>query len=136
MASFVLTNAYCLINAVDLSNHVESVKVNYKGATQDNTAMSVTSKSFLAGLKDWDVDLTLIQDYAASEVDATLFSLVGAAPFAIEIRPDAGARSVTNPGFTGNALLSTYEPVSGKVGDVAKATIKLQGTGTLTRATA
>ncbi len=136
MASFVLTNAYCLINAVDLSNHVESVKVNYKADEKENTAMASTSKARLPGLKDWDIDITFNQDYAAASVDATLFPLVGAAAFAVEIRPDAGARSATNPAFTGNALLSTYEPVSGKVGDVAKSPIKLLGTGTLSRLTA
>jgi hypothetical protein len=136
MASIVLTNAYCLLNAVDLSNHVKSVKVNYKADTPDNTAMSVTSKTQLPGLKDWDMDIEFNQDFAASNVDATLFPLVGAAAFSIEVRPDAGARAVTNPAYTGSCLLETYSPLSGKVGDVAIAPIKLSGTGTLTRATA
>jgi hypothetical protein len=60
---------------------------------------------------------------------------VGAAAFAIEIRPDAGARSTTNPAYTGNALLSDYTPLGNKVGDVASAPIKLVGTGTLSRQT-
>ena len=133
MASFVFTNCYAMINSVDLSDHVESIKINYKGAALDNTAMSVTSKSFIAGLKDWDVDITFNQDYASGKVDATLFGLVGAAAVAISFRPDAGVQSATNPTFSGNALLPTYEPMGGKVGDVAKATAKFQGTGTLTR---
>lgn len=135
MASFVLTNAYCLVNAVDLSNHVKSIKVNYKAETPENTAMSSTTKTRLPGLKDWDVEVEFNQDFALSNVDATLFPLVGAAQFAVEFRPDAGARSTTNPAYTGNALLAEYTPLGNKVGDVASAPIKLMGTGTLSRQT-
>lgn len=135
MASFVLTNAYCLINAVDLSNHVKQIKVSYKAETPENTAMNSTTKTRLPGLKDWDVEIEFNQDYAASNVDVTLFPLVGAAQFAVEVRPDAGARSVTNPAYTGNALLAEYTPLGNKVGDVASAPIKLMGTGTLSRQT-
>jgi hypothetical protein len=135
MASFVLTNAYVLLNAVDLSDHVRSVKVNYKADTPENTAMSNTTKNRLPGLKDWDIEVEFNQDFASAKVDATMFPLVGAAQFAIEIRPDAGARSVTNPAYTGNALLADYTPVGGKVGDVAVAPVKIMGTGTLARQT-
>jgi len=133
MASFVFTNAYVYINSVDLSDHVELVKINYKAETPENTAMSATSKSRLPGLKDWDVDITFNQDYASGKVDATLFPLVGAAAFAVSFRPDAGVQSATNPTFAGNALLASYEPAGGKVGDVVKAAIKLMGTGAMTR---
>ena len=136
MASFVLTNAYCLLNAVDLSDHVKSVKVSYKADTPENTAMSQTTKNRVPGLKDWEMDIEFNQDFALAKVDATLFPLVGAAAFAIEVRPDAGARSTTNPAFTGNCLLADYPPLGNKVGEVAASSIKLMGTGTLTRATA
>lgn len=135
MASFVLTNAYCLLNAVDLSDHVKQITVNFKADTPENTAMSQTTRNRLAGLKDWDVDIEFNQDFALAKVDATLFPLVGAAAFAIEFRPDAGARSTTNPGYTGNALLADYKILGNKVGDVAGTPIKLMGTGTLTRNT-
>jgi len=136
MASFVLTNAYCLLNSVDLSDHVKQITISYKADAPENTAMSQTTRNRLAGLKDWDVDIEFNQDFALSKVDATLFPLVGAAAFAVEFRPDAGSRSTTNPGFTGNVLLADYKILGNKVGDVANAPIKLMGTGTLTRATA
>jgi hypothetical protein len=135
MASFVLTNAFCLLNSVNLSDHVRSVKVTYKADTPENTAMSQTTKNRLPGLKDWEMDIEFNQDFAASEVDVTLFPLVGAAAFAIEVRPDAGARSVTNPAYTGNCLLADYPALGNKVGEVAVSSIKLMGSGTLTRAT-
>jgi hypothetical protein len=135
MASFVITNAYCLLNGVNLSDHVRSVKVTYKADTPENTAMSQTTKNRLPGLKDWEMDIEFNQDFAAAEVDVTLFPLVGAAAFAIEVRPDAGARSVTNPAYTGNCLLADYPALGNKVGEVAVSAIKLMGSGTLSRLT-
>lgn len=135
MAAFVLNNAYLSINTVDLSDHVRQIKVSYQAEMQDKTAMSNTTHARLAGLKDWSIDVEFNQDFAASKVDATLFSLVGAASFAIEIRPDSGTVSATNPKYTGNALLESYAPMGQKVGDVAVANATLKADGTLTRAT-
>jgi hypothetical protein len=135
MASFVLTNAYVKINSVDLSDHVRSVKINYSAETPDNTAMGATTHSRLPGLKDWSVDVEFNQDFAAANVDATLFPLVGAAAFAIELRGVNATVTATNPKWTGNALLADYSPVGNKVGDLAVAPIKLVGTGALTRGT-
>ena len=67
-------------------------------------------------------------------MDATLFALVGqAAVVALVIRPDAGAKSATNPEYTGNALLASYSPIGGSVGDVAAAPVTFVGTGDLAR---
>lgn len=136
MASFVLTNAYALINSVNLSDHVKEVKVTYKADTPENTAMSQTTKNRLSGLKDWDLEITFNQDFAAANVDATLFPLIGAAAFSVEIRPDAGSRSATNPGYSGNCLLADLPIIAGKVGDVLSTSVKFVGTGTLSRLTA
>jgi hypothetical protein len=133
MASIVLTNAKVSINAVDLSDHVRSVKINYKAEVPENTAMGSTTKTRLPGLKDWDVEVEFNQDWAAANVDATLFPLVGAAAFAVSILPVNAAASSTNPNYNGNALLESYPPMGQKVGDVAITTITLRGTGTLTR---
>jgi hypothetical protein len=135
MSSFVLTNAFVSVNSVTLSDHVKSVKINYKADTPTNTAMGATAQSRLPSLVDWDLELEFNQDFAGANVDATLFPLVGAAAFPIEIRPTASAKGPTNPSFTGNALLESYAPVSGKVGDVASTSVTLRGTGALTRAT-
>jgi hypothetical protein len=134
-APIVLTNAYVSINSVDLSTWTRSVKINYGAEVPETTAMGSSTKTRLPGLKDWSIDVELNQDFAAAATDVTLFSLVGASAFAIEVRPTTSSRSTTNPGFTGNALLADYPPLGNKVGDVATTTIKLTGTGTLTRST-
>jgi hypothetical protein len=54
---------------------------------------------------------------------------------ALEVRPDAGSVSATNPKFTGSGILESYPIVSGAVGDVSTTSVTFQGTGDLTRAT-
>lgn len=136
MAKFVFKNAYISVNSVNLSSYVKSISINYGAEVLDNTCMGDTAKVKVVGFKDWSVDVEFAQDYAASMVDATLFPLVGADAFAIEIRPDAGVVGATNPKFTGNVLLTSYNPVTGSVNQVATTSVKMDGSGALTRAVA
>lgn len=135
MAGKVLKNAYVKINNVDLSDHVTQVTIKYAAEIHDKTAMGATARSRIAGLKDWSADIEFNQDFTAGEVDATLWSLVGAAPFVVEIRPDAGSASATNPSYTGVAVLPEYSPIDGQVGALLKTKITLQGDGNLIRGT-
>ena len=135
MAEFAYTNAYLLLNAVDLSDHVRSLTINYSNEVQDITAMGDTARNRLPALNDWSIDVEFNQDFASSKVDATVFSLVGAATFAVKVKAVNTTIGATNPEYQGNVLLESYTPLSGSVGDVSTATIRLVGNGTLTRAT-
>ena len=136
MADFVFTNGKVTINSVDLSDHVRSVTINYEAEIVDDTNMGDTGRNKLPGLTNWTADVEFAQDYASAKVDATLFSLVGAAAFAISVLPVNTTVSATNPNFNGNALLASYPPLTGSVGALATASIRLEGTGTLTRSVA
>lgn len=134
MPFVVFKNAYVMINAVDLSDHVKSVNLKYSAEILDDTAMGATSKSRVAGLKDWSMEVEFYQDYASAKVDATLFPLVGAASFAVHLKPENAAISATNPDFTGNAVIDgEYSPVSGAVGELATTSVSFAGDGDLTR---
>jgi hypothetical protein len=135
MAKFVLTDAYLSVNSVDLSNRVAQVGIDYDAAEVDTTTMGAGSLEFLNGLKTWAFDVEFKQDFAAGSVDATLWSLVGGAAVTVEIRPTSAARSATNPGFNGSALVKNYKPLDGSIGDAAKASVTLKGTGALARST-
>ena len=137
MAKFVFKDADVNVNAIDLSDHVESVTINYSGATPESTAMGDGTENRLPGLLDWSIEVNFRQDFAASKVDATLFSLIGAAAFVIIILPvKTGGISATNPSFTGTCLLQTYSPIGGSVGDVAAAPATfVAASGALVRAT-
>lgn len=136
MATMVLTDASVTINAVDLSDHVKSVRLTYEAEMHDDTVMGTAgTRSKKPGLKNWSVEIEFLQDYASAKVDATLFPLVGASAFAIVIKPASGSVSTTNPSFTGNAVLASYQPLSGAVGELNKTTVPFQSAGALTRAT-
>jgi hypothetical protein len=133
MAKFVLKNAFLSIDGNDVSDHVESLTINYSAETPEKTAMGDNSLTRLPGLKDSSVDANFRQDFAAGNVDAILFPLVGAAAFPVIIRPDAGAKGAANPEFTGNFLLASYNPLGGSVGDVAAAPVTMVADGDLAR---
>ena len=139
MAISVFTDPYVSINSVDLSDHVRSCSVSYSAELQDSTAGGATTRGNIAGLLDWTVDVEFNQDYAAAKVDATLFSLVGAAEFAIEVRPTSSAVSSTNPKYTADAVLESYQPMGGAVGDIHVTPISMRpgdsSANVLTRAT-
>ena len=135
MASFVFKDAEVFINAVDLSDHVTAVTLNYEADLQEETAMGDFTRIRLAGLLDWSLDVTFKQDFAASEVDVTLFGLVGAAAFAVTVMADLTAGvGATNPRYTGNVVLATYPPFGNAIGELATTTANFQAAGTLSRA--
>jgi hypothetical protein len=135
MATLIYKNAYVMINSVDLSGYVKSVTLNYEAEQQDDTVMGDDTRSNKPGLLNWSVDIEFVQDYVALKVDATLFPLVGADAFAIVLKPNGSVTAVTNPKFTGNAVLENYQPMGGTVGDLLMAPITLRPAGTLSRAT-
>lgn len=137
MTAFVLTDAEIIINTVDLSDHVLSAVLNYSGDLQEDTAMGDSSRTRLSGLKDWSLEVTFKQDYAAGKVDATIFPLIGAAATAVSFMPvKTGGVSATNPKFNGNAIPEAYTPGGGGIGELAQTTVTFQGSGDLTRSTA
>jgi hypothetical protein len=135
MATFVYTDASVTVNTVDLSDHVKSCTVNYEAEMLDDTVMGDTTRSNLAGLLNWSIDVEFLQDFAAAKVDATLFALIGSASFTVIVKPTSGSVSSTNPSFSGSVVLESYPPMSGAVGDLETASATFRSAGTLTRAT-
>lgn len=137
MAHQVLTDAYVLVNSVNLSPHIKTVTMPRERRVVDNTAMGAAAETALPGLKgQHTIVLEAYQDYASAQVDATISPLFDAATtFAVEIRPTSGARSTTNPAWTGTAFVSKYTPVAGTVGQMQMAPIELTLTTDLARQT-
>jgi hypothetical protein len=136
MAHLVFTDAFVSINGVDLSDDVESVQLEYKSELQDDTNMGHTTRKRLGGLKDWSLQVNFRQDFAAAQVDATLFSLVGST-FTVIVRPVKGTVvGATNPNYTGTGILESYRPIGDGVGSVATAPVTIQAAGDLSRAVA
>lgn len=134
MATFVLSDASVVVNSVDLSDHVQQVAIDTGVESHDDTAMGDDTRSAAGGLLTWGIEVTFLQDFASDKVDATLNGLVGSTTVVV-VKPTSGAVSSTNPSWTGTALLTSYGPISGSVGDQAVAAASFASAGTLARAT-
>jgi hypothetical protein len=120
MAKTILTDAFILINGVNLSDHGSHVEINSEKDTQDVTSFGASSKTYLLGLGDGTMAFTFLQDFAAGSVDATLQPIHAAgSSVVIEVRPTSGARSTTNPAYVMTGVLPSYAPLNGDVGDAS-----------------
>lgn len=134
MAVLVLTNAYISVNSVVLSDHSNSVTVNYEVDQIETTAFGDLGHKFTGGLQNNSIELAFMQDFAASNVEATIYPLVGTTTTVV-IKPNGSTTSATNPSYTiTNAYLSAHTPVAGAVGELAMTTLTFTG-GTIAKAT-
>jgi len=127
-------SAVVTINSVDLSDHITSASLEQNYDDVDTTAFGDSVRTRIAGLGDATLNITFNQDYASSEVDATLNGLVGTTT-AFTFKPTDAATSATNPSYNGTVLVTQYTPVAGEVGTLATFSCSWPVTGALTRAT-
>lgn len=135
MAVFVLKDAAVTVNSVDLSDYVTSLTLNYETDSVEVTAMGATGHKFTGGLQNISLDVTFNQDFASSQVAATLDALVGSTTTVV-VKPTSAAVSATNPSYTiTDAFLAATQPVAGSVGDLASMSVSFTG-GSLAKAVA
>lgn len=139
MARIVLTDAKVTINGVNLSDHIASITINQSNDVVETTAFSSTAaKTRVAGLGDHSVTLEFHQDFASSNVEATIngtSSLVGTVT-SIVVTPTSGAVSATNPSYSFSALVSEWTPLNGSVGELSTASVTWPISGAITKAVA
>ena len=128
------TDAFVSVGGTDLSDHVESVTINYSATMLDASAMGDDAKFNLSGLKEWSMQFEFKQDYAAGSVDAVL-PLIGGAAAALIVRPKKSTPvGAGNPNYSGIVVLASYNPASGAHGSLHTASATFQSAGTLSRA--
>ncbi len=134
MAVLVLTDASITINSVALGDHSNTVTLNYEKDSVEVTAFGMTGHKFTGGLQNNSLDIDLMQDFAAANVEATIFPLVGTQTTVV-IKPTSDAVSATNPSYTlTDTFLAAHTPVAGTVGELAMTSLSFTG-GVLTKAT-
>ena len=127
MAVLALTDASITINSVSLSNRANSVSVNYEIDSIEVTAFGSGGHSFAGSLQNVSVEIALMQDFAASNVEATVYGLVGTTTTLV-IKPTSSAVGATNPSYTiTGAYLAAHTPVAGAVGELAMTTLSFTG---------
>jgi len=134
MAAIVLTNADITVNGVVLSDRANSVTLTYEIEAVETTAFG-TNRAFVGGLQNIAIEVEFMQDFAASEVEATIFPLVGQQT-SVTVRPSAAATSTTNPLYTvSGTYLASHTPVAAGVGELSMTSLSFAG-GTLVKTTA
>lgn len=133
--STYLSNPSVTINSVDLSDQCTSATVTYTAEALEATAFGDTARKYTSGLQNNEVSVTLYQSYAATETEATIYSLVGTTTTLV-IKPATGAVSATNPSYTlTGAYLESHTPIAASLGELSTVTLTFRG-GTLAKAVA
>ena len=135
MAKYAATDHTITINGSAFSTALQSVEFMVEAAELETTAVGGTFRERIAGLKTGSITLNFFQDFAASQVDATLFPLLGSNATVV-VKPTSGTVSATNPSYSAVCLVTQYTPFSSSVGDIATVSVTWPTTGTVSRATA
>jgi hypothetical protein len=142
MAVIVLTDVSVEIGGVDLSDHIASISLASNADAVETTAFGTSgARSRVGGLKDNSITIDFHQDFAASEVEATIYPLIGTLVDVI-VKPTSGAISATNPAYkmddtggAGQVLVTEWTPVNGAVGELATASVTWPISGAIVKVT-
>ena len=118
MAVFLNNTVGLKINAIDLSDHVTSVTLNYAADELEVTAMGDTAHKFVKGLESGTLTVSFLNDTAASQVLTTLNSAFGTTVAVKMVQEKVPAVSATNPLYTFDILVNNLTPINGGVGDI------------------
>ena len=134
MAIIAFKDVSISINSVDLSDHANSATLTYEVEQQDATVMG-GDRAFVGGIQNNTLEVTLYQDFAATEVEATIFPLVGTSTTLV-LKPTSDAIGADNPTYTiTGAYLASHTPIAaGDVGSTSPVSLTFTG-GTLVKTT-
>ena len=134
MAIIAFKDVSVTINSIDLSDRANAATLTYEVEQQDATVMG-GNRAFVGGVQNNTLEVTLYQDFASNEVEATIYPLVGTTTTVV-LKPTSAAVSATNPSFTlTGCYLASHTPIAaGDVGSTSPITLTFTG-GTLTKAT-
>ena len=136
MPKMVLLAEYLSINSNVLNTFTKKAELTVEVEEKDVTNYaSLGWKEVIGGLKSAELGCEFLQDFAASQLDAIMWPLLGTVvPF--EVRADQGAASTSNPKYTGSILINGWNPITGSVGDEATVSMGFPTSGAVARATA
>lgn len=136
-----LSNPALTINSVDLTDQATSATLTFAYDQLETTAFGQTARVFggstVTSLQNNTFEVELFQSYAASETEASIYSLVGIQT-TITVSPTATGLvtpSATAPKYTlTGAYLASHTPINASLGELSTITLTFTG-GTLTKAT-
>jgi hypothetical protein len=125
--STYLSNPTVTVNAVALTGFATSAVLERTNTAQDTTVFGNTARVYSATIEDNSLTVTLFMTYGASEVYATLATLVGTQTTVI-VKPTSAVVGATNPNFTlTGAYLETLPVLNATLGELSQIDITFTG---------
>jgi len=114
--STYLSNPVVTINAVDMTDQCTSAVLTRVIESLESTAFGQTNRSYVGGLENSTLTVSMYNSFAVSETYATLKALVGT-QVTVKIKPTSAATSATNPeSQLENAYLESLPITNGQLG--------------------
>jgi hypothetical protein len=135
MAIFLQNNVGVKINSVDLSDHITSVTLTQNFDELEVTALGDTAHKFAKGLEASTLTLDFLNDFAASNVQATLQAAYGTTVTAVLLPVKGTAVSATNPLYTVSIIINNLTPLNGAVGDISTSSMTFTCNSTVVQTT-
>lgn len=132
MAKLVFNNPKITINSVDLTDRIAQVSLEMSFAEVETTAFGNTAVTRVAGLGDHTFTASFHQDFASSEVEQTIYPLLGTTT-EITVKPVNITTATDNPLYTFTVLVTEWAPVSGSVGELLTADVSWPVSGTVNK---
>jgi len=125
VAKHVLLNAVVTVNGVDLTSRARNISWNAGVSKHPAGAFGDAEDYSMPGVRQVDdIQIEFFQDYAASNVYATLKPLWAAnSIFTLTAKADSGADSATNPNFTVSVFIGKMPMINGGRGEANMATV-------------
>lgn len=134
MAVFLNNGVVVTVNAIDLSNHVTSVTLNWKYDSLEVTSMGATAHEYIAGLQSGSVDIEFNNDTATGSVLQTLNGLVGTTT-TVTLKQSSAATSATNPLYTFTVFVDAITPINGATSALGTQSCSWQLSGPVVKTT-
>jgi hypothetical protein len=135
MAIFLQNNVGVKINSVDISDHVTSATLSQIFDEVEVSAMGDSAHKFVKGLESSSLTIDFLNDFAATNVMATLQAAYGTTVTAVLLPVKGTAVSATNPLYTVSILVNNLTPINGAVGDVSNSSITFTCNSTVVQTT-
>ena len=125
--STYLSNPTVTVNSVALTGFATAATLERTNTAQDTTVFGNSARVYSATIEDNTLTVTLFMTYAASEVYATLATLVGTSTTVV-VKPTSAATSATNPAFTlTGTYLETLPVLNATLGEISQIDIVFTG---------
>lgn len=120
---------------VDITAQVTGLTITEGVNTETTNASGDTTEVSTATILTWSASVAVLMAYGTGSVEETISGGIGKT-VTFTGTSNGLTPSVSNPSFSGEAIVTSFSPIDGAHGDVIRGTIELASAGPLTRAIA